>query len=133
MPKQNLNSNRSIDRNEQETFRTKNEPATKLKNNNLTASFKQEDLDNLEKEDKRPFFGQNSAIGGQFDITDLDASRNMLRDDLDNSNIEDGEDIQRSKHNDDELNFTDMTVSNNDIDGRDPNDQSLSLNQLENS
>jgi hypothetical protein len=57
----------------------------------------------------------------------------MLRDDLDNSNIEDGEDIQRSKHADDELNFTDMTVSNNDIDCRDPNDQSLSLNQLENS
>ena len=26
-----------------------------------------------------------------------------------------------------------MTVSNNDIDGRDPNDQSLSLNQLEHS
>ena len=57
----------------------------------------------------------------------------MLRDDLDASNIEDGDDIQRSKHHDDELNFTDMTVSNNDIDGRDPNDQSLSLNQLEHS
>ena len=57
----------------------------------------------------------------------------MLRDDLDTSNIEDGEDIQRSKHHDDELNFTDMTVSKNEMDDRDPNDQSLGLNQLEHS
>ena len=101
----------------------------------MTASFNQEELDSLDNQKKRPFFGQSSAIGGDFNLNDLenDQQQNLLRDDLDASNPEDQEDFQRSKHHDDELNFTDMTTSNNDIDGRDPNDQSLSLNQLEQS
>ena len=31
--------------------------------------------------------------GGEFNLAELETSQNMLRDDLDNSNIEDGEDI----------------------------------------
>ena len=59
----------------------------------------------------RPFFGQSSAIGGnQFNIEDLDASRSILRNDLEESQIEDPmDDIQRSNQHDDELNLNDMT------------------------
>lgn len=56
-----------------------------------------------------------------------------MRNDLDESGIEEAEDLQRSNMNDAELNLTDMTHSNNAIEARDQNDQSLRLNQLENS
>jgi len=97
--------------------------ASSGRQNNLTASFNQEELehlDSLEEHDRgnrggsnqrRPFFGQSSAIGGnQFSIEDLDASRSILRNDLEESQIEDPmDDIQRSNQHDDELNLNDMT------------------------
>jgi hypothetical protein len=45
-----------------------------------------------------------------------------LRNDLDESGIEEAEDLQRSNMNDVELNLTDMTHSNNAIEARDQND-----------
>ena len=68
----------------------------------------------------------------KFRITDLDRDT-FLRNDLDESAIDDGQDdIQRGNPTQDgELNLTDMTHTNTDI--RDPNDQSLRLNQLEHS
>ena len=98
----------------------------KPKFNNLTASFNQEEFDSLVKDEKKAL----PPLGKQISIADLEASQ--LRNDLDESNIDDDYDIQRShlKNEKSELNITDM--SNNQLD-RDPNDQSLSLNQLEQS
>lgn len=78
---------------------------------NFTASFNQEDIPKLEE---RPFFGQNSAIGPY---------NKELRADIDDES--DPEEMQRGHS---ELTYTDMTG-----DDRDPNDQSLSLHQLEHS
>ena len=98
------------------------------KHNNLTASFNQEDFEGLARVEKNqgpPPFGK------QFSIADLETSN--LRADLDESALDDYEDIQRSNNHEDdknELNLNDMTQQ---LDGRDPNDQSLSLQQLEHS
>ena len=40
MPKNNLNTNSSVDQNGQETFRGNENRQSQMKNNNLTASFK---------------------------------------------------------------------------------------------
>ena len=70
----------------------------------------------------------------KFRLADLDNSRDaFLRNDLDESALDDGQDdIQRGNPTQDgELNLTDMTHTYTDV--RDPNDQSLRLNQLEHS
>jgi len=122
----------------------------------MTASFNQDDLRILEKKYDQmatgkeheatgklvnPFYGQTQELDKsptqrpkhKFRIADLDNSRDaFLRNDLDESALDEGlDDIQRGNAQDGELNLTDMTHTNTDM--RDPNDQSLRLNQLEHS
>ena len=57
------------DHGDPETFRGRQDKGSiRGRHNDLTASFNQEEIESLEKEEKRPFFGQNSAIGGEFNL-----------------------------------------------------------------
>ena len=132
----------------QETFRDQNtefgheeqpQRVSGSKLNNMTASFNQEELAQLGEVPQGEARRQGFA-GNQFSLQDLETSN--LRNDLDESNIDgdddDLSDIQRSHQpdqhrNDNPLNLIDMTHQTRELEGRDPNDQSLSLNQLEHS
>lgn len=89
--------------------------------NNLTASFNQEEIDNLNTVERNTFYAGNQH--NQLNLDELSTSQNNLRNDLDDSQIEEplGDDIQRSQDQG-ELNFDDMTHTKSDMDGRDPND-----------